>query len=104
MTIDPPDPIDFSELEESGPTLSELTDMANSLPSVMDDAPLKKLLNTYPSTSPAAAVFDSNASSDRVTIRLYVEVSRAYRKAAARRGVGYQTLINDTLRNAMPGL
>jgi predicted DNA binding CopG/RHH family protein len=104
MTIDPPEPIDFSELEKSCPTLSELTDTANSLPSIMDDAAWDELLNSSPSTTPAPAAFDSNASSDRVTIRLSIDVSRAYREAAARRGVRYQTLINDTLRWAIPSL
>lgn len=108
MTIDPLDVIDFSAIENDSPSLLDLTNFANSLPSVMDDSTLEALSNTLQSTSPAPApapaVLELNASSDRVTIRLSIDVSRAFREAAARRGVGYQTLINDVLRTAIPGL
>jgi predicted DNA binding CopG/RHH family protein len=105
MTNDPADPIDFSEMENRCPSLFDMIDLANSLPSVMDNAALEELLNRAPLIDPTPpTTFDTNASSERITIRLAGEVWKAYREAAARRGVGYQTLINDTLRQAIPGL
>ena len=104
MTNDLPDSIDFSDMEKLHPSLSELKDFANSLPSVMDDAAFDELLSRPLSTQPApkTATFYTSASSVRVTIRLPSNVWKAYREAAEHRGMGYQTLINDTLRQALP--
>jgi BrnA antitoxin of type II toxin-antitoxin system len=105
MTNDLSDPIDFSEMEKRQPSLSEMNDFANSLPSIMGDAAvLGELLDRPLSTDPVpkTATFDTSASSIRVTIRLASDVWKSYREAAVHRGVHYQTLINNTLREAIP--
>lgn len=106
MTFDLPDTIDFSGMEQFLSTDSDVIEFANSLPDTLDDAEMHELLRRASLTKPATlpTKFDTIASSERITIRLTSEVWKAYREAAARRGVGYQTLINDTLRQVMSGL
>lgn len=75
------------------------------MPDILD-AEIEELLRCVPLTKPATlpTKFDTNASSERITIRLISDVWKAYREAAAHRRVAYQTLINDTLRLAIPSL
>lgn len=106
MTVDLPDEIDFSDMDKFCPSLAELNDLANSLTSEINDSELDDLLNRPSPTDPApiTASFDTNDPSVRVTIRLASDVWKAYRHSAVRRGMPYQTLINDTLRRALPNL
>jgi uncharacterized protein (DUF4415 family) len=59
--------------------------------------------NEYDFSKGKRAAVVSSSGKTRITIMLDDDVLEAFRKQAAQRGLGYQTLINDALRQHIAG-
>jgi hypothetical protein len=64
------------------------------------DVDLSSIVPPLPTTPPAVSSSAPTTGSKRITIRIPGDVYDAIKREAARRGIRYQTLTNETLRTA----